>query len=385
MEEKRPESAATSQAAGKAVYLYGFARAGMQPEVPSVGLDGAGVVSWLEQGRVAAIYCFVSPGDFTGETGEAHLQDPSWVVPRACRHEEVVECAMGASPVFPVRFGAVFSSLKALSAVLAEQSAEISSFLDRVAGKEEWSVKCCMDVSKAAEALLESDPDLLARRLALPEQPGARYFQEKRLKADARQLAADACAEATEEVNAALEALTRGVVRPGRAALVRRGARRRDGPPAGVPARPPRRRRLPPAGRRHRRRFRRERPRPGDLGSVATLQLLQIPGGSAGMKHLVYCILSGDDLPREDLPAGVDGGKVCLAREGGLAAAFSLAEEGGRALDVFRAREYAAVVDAFHRSCTVLPMRYGCFFASEERTSRCWAKGATSSARSWTT
>ena len=87
------------------------------------------------------------------------------------------------SPVLPVRFGAVFSSEGALAKLMTARNEELSQFLDRVSGKEEWGVKGCVESERAAKWLLSNDPELAEQHGRLSDSPGTRYFQEKRLRA----------------------------------------------------------------------------------------------------------------------------------------------------------------------------------------------------------
>ena len=79
------------------------------------------------------------------------------------------------------------------------------------------------------------------------------------------------------------------------------------------------------------------------------------------MKHLVYCVLRDAEPARGVAVAGVEGSRVSLIAEDGLAAAFSLVPETCLAPSVPRAAAYACVVQVFHETATVLPFRYGCF------------------------
>ena len=193
MEEQKRDTVTKPGVSGKGVYLYCFARSGLKPNVASSDLESNEPVAFLEVGDVTAVYSHVALDDFTGESGERHFQDPVWVVPRALEHERVIEAVMTFSAVFPVRFGAVFSSREALAQVIVGRGTEISSFLDRIVGKEEWSVKGFVDVDKAADRLLETDPALAEQYRNLPELPGARYFQQKRLLTEARKRAKHLC------------------------------------------------------------------------------------------------------------------------------------------------------------------------------------------------
>ncbi len=148
------------------------------------GVDGQALVSsWTFQG-LAAVISKVARKDFCGPEAEARFQDLTWLGPRACRHEAVVEQAMRLSPVLPARFGTLFSSRKALEGVLKKHHAAICRFLDQVADKEEWAVKGLLDRKKArgeiSSTIFARQKELLS---SFPQ--GMRYFQEQRMLADA--------------------------------------------------------------------------------------------------------------------------------------------------------------------------------------------------------
>ena len=165
------------------IYLYCFARASMARHIHCEGIDGRGRVAAIASGDVAAIFSAVSLEEFTDAASDKP-RDLDWVIPRACRHDEVVKQVMPKSPVLPVRFGSVFSSREELKNLLAEKAGEISRFLDRVEGKEEWVVQAFMNLAKTRSRLLSLDPDLLLQQQAMSGSPGSRYLCEKRLQAE---------------------------------------------------------------------------------------------------------------------------------------------------------------------------------------------------------
>lgn len=207
MEEQKRDTVTNPGVSGKGINLYCFARSGLKLNVASSRLESNEPVAFLEVGDVTAVYSHVALDDFTGESGERHFQDPAWVVPRALEHERVIEEVMAFSPVFPVRFGVIFSSREALAQVVLEHGKEISCFLDHVVGKEEWCVKGFVDTEKATETLLSFDPVLAGQRQALAASPGARYFQEKRLYAEARTRASRWSRSAAHEIEDELHGL----------------------------------------------------------------------------------------------------------------------------------------------------------------------------------
>ena len=137
-------------------------------------------------GRLSAVVSWVALEDFTGEVGEANLQDIAWLGPRACRHAIVVEQVMAVAPVFPLPFGALFSSLAVLEQEINHRSVEIASVLEKVSGCQEWAVEGSLDRNAAIEYRLVEG--LQSGRLKLPDAIGRRHLEEQKIR---RQLAAD--------------------------------------------------------------------------------------------------------------------------------------------------------------------------------------------------
>ncbi len=87
------------------VYLYCFARRTVSGRIQVPGIEEHSAATTLTVGEIAAVFSEVPLDSFNGPGGEAHLRDASWIVPRARRHEQVVEEVMRVSPVLPARFG----------------------------------------------------------------------------------------------------------------------------------------------------------------------------------------------------------------------------------------------------------------------------------------
>lgn len=163
-----------------AIYLFGFARGDFFP-----ALEDVSPTEEVFQEKYRDITAIISPvplDEFVGEHAEAKLQDISWMGPRVVRHGAVLESVMRSSPVFPVRFGTLFSSRGLMLGLLDHYHTEITEFLDYMADKEEWGVKARLSRAEAKERLLHevssgSLPDLDSLS------PGVRYFKQKQLEA----------------------------------------------------------------------------------------------------------------------------------------------------------------------------------------------------------
>ncbi|MDY7233113.1 GvpL/GvpF family gas vesicle protein [Hyalangium rubrum] len=184
-------------------YVFCLARERAVEAVVGYGLSGDAPLRARVHGEIAAIYCEVPLQEWTGEEGEAHLKDLGWLGPRALRHEEVIEQMMRASPVMPLRFGCLFSSLEELDALLRRERARIAAFLEKAEHEEEWSLQGVLDFKACEEAMFAADP----RVAKLPASAGARYLMEQKLRKDAARAARGWIQEAEAMVARALEGL----------------------------------------------------------------------------------------------------------------------------------------------------------------------------------
>jgi len=159
-------------------YLYCLTPGGCGVQASGIGVDGQGPISVRACGEIGAVLSEVDLEEFCGESAEARLQDLAWLGPRACRHEAVIEELMSRTPVLPARFATLFTSFDNVrQSVLAHQEA-IAGFFARLGDQQEWAVKGLLDRAGALERLGSS-----GQEPAPGASPGARYFQEKRNKA----------------------------------------------------------------------------------------------------------------------------------------------------------------------------------------------------------
>jgi len=166
----------------KAVYLFCLARAGLLPDVPMSGLDIDTPLLREDVSGVSAVFSEVPLEEFSGPAAEVRLTDLAWIGPRALRHSEVIKQAMHYSPVYPARFGTLFSSTESLRRLLNNNLLKINAFLDHVMEKEEWAVKVNLSREEAVEKLfaerLQDQSDAFASM-----SQGIRYFKERQLRA----------------------------------------------------------------------------------------------------------------------------------------------------------------------------------------------------------
>ncbi|HEY5529473.1 MAG TPA: GvpL/GvpF family gas vesicle protein [Thermoleophilia bacterium] len=181
------------------IYLFCLTPAEPPPRVEGAGVDGLHPLFSETVGGVAAILSEVDLEEFSGPDARECMENLAWIGPRGLRHEEVIIAAMRTSPVLPVRFGTIFSSLEALVSPLKEHGDIISRFLVETAGRSEWMLKGYVNRQQARSSALavrlEEEKDQLAG-LTL----GKRYLLEQKIKGAVDQEVASWLRETAEEV-----------------------------------------------------------------------------------------------------------------------------------------------------------------------------------------
>ena len=160
---------------GSAVYVYAVVPDRRQaPDV--AGIEDRPVEA-VQRSPFTAVVSHVDPSDWTGDTGDENMQDLAWVGPRAYRHEQVVEAVMdGPDPVYPARFGTLFTTLDRLVSTLGAHEDALEAFFTRVDGTEEWGVKGLLDRDAAAAAETEAEA----------AESGTAYLQRRKDEQEAR-------------------------------------------------------------------------------------------------------------------------------------------------------------------------------------------------------
>src|SRR5581483_1399659 len=155
-----------------AYYLYCLARSAVE-----LKLADEGVFLWSAN-EMSAVIGEVRRDEFCGPDAEARLQDLTWLAPRACRHEIVIEHVMSQAPVLPARFATLFRSLGSLDRFLLDHRQSILNFFEQLGDKREWAVKGLLN-------RLVADQSVSCERSVLS--PGRDYLEKKRGDNELRQ------------------------------------------------------------------------------------------------------------------------------------------------------------------------------------------------------
>jgi hypothetical protein len=155
---------------------------------------------------ISAVYSEVELEEFVGSAAEAYLQDLTWLGPRVCRHEAVIERAMSCAAVLPARFATLFTSLESLENYVLERREAIAGFFAQLGDRQEWAVKGLLDRAVALDKMGQPAGEMPAQDAS----PGALYFEQKRLKAQAEREFSQRLKEFCRQAASALDATAGG-------------------------------------------------------------------------------------------------------------------------------------------------------------------------------
>ena len=159
------------------------------PGISAKGIDGEEEVFTIPYKELEAVASKVSLEEFGSEEIQKKSQeDLKWIKEKAVAHEKVIEAAMRDKNrilnVIPMGFGTIFKEKASLEETLNKDYAKVREILDKIRGKQEWSVKIYLkDRRKLEQAVKEKNEAIKEKEkemAALPE--GAAFFMEEELR-----------------------------------------------------------------------------------------------------------------------------------------------------------------------------------------------------------
>ena len=181
------------------LYLFAVGR-GLDSSVLSgvEGLDGEAlqIVDWRD---LQAVVCAVDLDEFGEESLARNLEDLTWLERVARTHNDVVFAIAATGTVAPMRLVTICEGQSSVRDRIEALYEDLSSALDRVEGRREWSVKVHAGAAaQPPQELVDSDNAMGS---------GAAYLQRKRAAADRRRAVGERSLHVAEEIHGELAAV----------------------------------------------------------------------------------------------------------------------------------------------------------------------------------
>lgn len=133
------------------LYVYAITREPAKPHVEAI--DQSDNYGSVKAGGVSAVFTPVSREAFSQEAIDLRAKDLEWLGAIGYRHQAVIAHLMRDTAVIPLRAFTQFNSEDSLRQYLSENSKQLGRVLDRLDGKQEWTLRIEFDAQKWHDAL----------------------------------------------------------------------------------------------------------------------------------------------------------------------------------------------------------------------------------------
>lgn len=203
------------------IYVYCVTRDAVAPQAD--GVDGTRRFGTVAGDGISAVFTPVSAEAFSQEAIDARAGDLEWLGAIGYRHQDVVSDLMKHTAIVPLRAFTLFSSEEALRAYLHEQREMLARLLERLDGKQEWTLQVEFEPSRWSESLTSRVASLRNLQDDIAgAPPGKAFLLRKKLDEEKKR----ASHQAEQEVVAEIERLVLDTLRCETVAETRE---RRDG------------------------------------------------------------------------------------------------------------------------------------------------------------
>ena len=181
------------------LYVYAVTRDAVTPEAD--GVDGTRRFGTATIDGISAVYTPVSGEAFSQEAIDARAGDLEWLGAIGYRHQDVVSDLMKRTAIVPLRAFTLFSSEEALRTYLHEQAEMLAKVLERLDGKQEWTLRVEFEPSRWSESLATRIASLrdLQNEIASAA-PGKAFLLRKKLDEEKKRASHAAEQEVVAEV-----------------------------------------------------------------------------------------------------------------------------------------------------------------------------------------
>jgi Gas vesicle synthesis protein GvpL/GvpF len=168
---------------GSVLWAYCVLAAGDAGSLPTIveGIEPGSAVEAVADGDLAVLVSEAPLSDYGDDRLREHLNDIDWVERTARAHEAVLDRALSACTIVPLRLCTLFRDRDGVRAMLRQERKTLLAGLETLAGRAEWGLKLFLDPSRleASESEHDDEPD------------GAAYLARKQRERDARSAARD--------------------------------------------------------------------------------------------------------------------------------------------------------------------------------------------------
>ena len=182
------------------LYVYAITRDRVEPRAEAVDRSQKFVA--IEGKGVCAIATPVNANEFSQEAIDSHAGDLDWLGAIGYRHQNVVAELMRETAIVPLRAFSLFSSEDAVRNYLREHGGELKRMLERLDGKQEWTLRIEFEPQRWSESLTQRVESLRSLATEIESAAAGKAFLLRKKLDDAKK---NASKEAEQQVVSEIE------------------------------------------------------------------------------------------------------------------------------------------------------------------------------------
>ena len=187
------------------LWVYAIARAGHPSPERADAIDGSSNVEAITEG---ALMAFATPIDlraYSQQTVNEHAGDIEWIGAIGYRHQAVMHALMSGGTVIPLRAFTLFGSKQMVQAQLRSGAGQFTKVLDRLDGKQEWTLRIEFEPARWNEALTSRVDSLRTMMSDIgAAAPGRAFLLKKKLEDERKKASRDAELQVVAEIEKAV-------------------------------------------------------------------------------------------------------------------------------------------------------------------------------------
>jgi Gas vesicle synthesis protein GvpL/GvpF len=187
------------------LYVYAIARAAHPMPERIEAIDGSDHLASVPAGSLCAFYSSVDAADFSQPVIDARSKDVEWLGSIGYRHQAVMAALMRGGTVIPLRAFTLFANETSLRNHLMKEAKAFTSILDRLDGKQEWTLRIEFEPDRWSEALVRRVDSLRAIAGEMERATtGKAYLLRKKLEEEKKRASREAEEKVVGEVEEAV-------------------------------------------------------------------------------------------------------------------------------------------------------------------------------------
>ena len=183
------------------LWLYAIGRAGHPLPQRAEAVDGSDRVDAITEGPLVGFATPVDLRAYSQQTVDSHAGDIEWLGAIGYRHQSVMQSLMSGGTVIPLRAFTLFGSPQMVQSQLRVGRDQFEKVLERLDGKQEWTLRIEFEPQKWNEALASRVDSLRAIvKESESATPGKAFLLKKKLDDERKKASRDAELQVVDEI-----------------------------------------------------------------------------------------------------------------------------------------------------------------------------------------